>query len=372
MLVTGARAPAAVDWALSLSAAGHEVVLADCVPAHAARSALPEVAFERHASPVFHAARFREDIGEIVRCRAIDLVVPVCEEVFHLARLRETLAPAELFCDRPETLVRLHSKLEFLEAAREAGASPPKAVRFAGLELPAMHLRDCVLKREFSRFGGTTIIGPSRGIIARLGSDTVNPWIIQERVQGTEYCTFSVAVCGRLTAHCAYVPRHRLGGSSSFYFEPADHAGIEAFVSRFVALTGFHGQIGFDIIERGNRSLAPVDCNPRATSGVHMFRGDPRLAGALAGTIGAVVKPHDPRPVMLPLAMRLFGAPAALAKGSWRDYRGDFAAAVPAPVARPAALAELRDLGWYFGQMIKHHVSLTDATTVDIEWNGAR
>ena len=48
---------------------------------------------------------------------------------------------------------------------------------------------------------------------------------------------------------------------------------IETWVSAFVKKLNFSGQIAFDFIQTKDGEVYPIECNPRLTSGIHLFRG---------------------------------------------------------------------------------------------------
>src|SRR6185503_21236723 len=105
-----------------------------------------------------------------------------------------------------------------------------------------------VLKPEFSRFGVHVRLYP-QGVPAQAPPLAAHgPWVAQRFVAGTELCSYSVADRGRLLAHVAYAPRHRLGTSASYYFDPAESGAIRAVVERLVAQLDYTGQIAFDWI----------------------------------------------------------------------------------------------------------------------------
>jgi hypothetical protein len=49
---------------------------------------------------------------------------------------------------------------------------------------------------------------------------------------------------------------------------------IESWVSRFIERSGFSGFISFDFVVDADGRAWGIECNPRATSGLHFVRGD--------------------------------------------------------------------------------------------------
>ena len=64
-------------------------------------------------------------------------------------------------------------------------------------------------------------------------------------------------------------------------FEQVQHEGTRAWVEHFVRTVRFSGQIGFDFIEDVTGQVHAIECNPRATSGIHLFHPGDGLVRAL-------------------------------------------------------------------------------------------
>ncbi|MNY01532.1 hypothetical protein D3C86_1340660 [compost metagenome] len=199
------------------------------------------------------------------------------------------------------------------------------------------------------------------------------PWVAQRFIAGTPYCTYGVAREGRLTAHAVYPSVFTAGQGATIHFQAIAHPRIEAWVSRLVSALGYTGQIAFDFIEKPEGELYPLECNPRATSGVHLFRPKDRLDGAFFGEVSEPLQPQAKRSAMLSLAMGLYGLPSVRSLrqlGAWgqavvtsREILFDWKDPLPA-FGQVAALAEL----WRTSR--RQGVSLLEASTWDIEWNG--
>lgn len=68
------------------------------------------------------------------------------------------------------------------------------------------------------------------------------------------------------------------------YFRSCEHPEVRAYVERLVTegLPHVSGQLAFDFIQTDNPPrLVAIECNPRATSGIHLYSGTPTLALAL-------------------------------------------------------------------------------------------
>ncbi|KAG2388967.1 hypothetical protein C9374_014367 [Naegleria lovaniensis] len=165
-----------------------------------------------------------------------------------------------------------------------------------------------VLKPCYSRFASDTMVKPSKDQALNLLHSQIKEcqsswWVAQEFIEGQMICSFGVATKGILRAHTCY-----LGGiytpngtavGSSVYFEPLENiqvdTAIQEWISQLVVHRKYTGQISFDLIVASSSTtigmnrkpvwatnhssndliiIYPIECNPRATSGAHLFNCD--------------------------------------------------------------------------------------------------
>ena len=227
----------------------------------------------------------------IVWKEKVNVLVPTCEEIYCVSRHRQTLAEGcDVFCAEFDLLETLHHKERFarlMQGSGEPVVSPESILVENAAQLRTLMLETLqwVLKPVYSRFAARTLICPPPDKLAGLAFDPANPWLAPAlRGRTHELSSYGIAVRGRLTAHTVYHSRHRAGQAAGIYFAPEDNAPVREFVEQFVARLGFTGQIGFDFIvcaETGRTFV--LECNPRATSGVHLLAQDLDLAGAFQG-----------------------------------------------------------------------------------------
>lgn len=380
ILLTGGRAAATLELARLFHRGGHRVVIAESFVAPLSDWSHAVAARYRVPRPLQEPAEFIASLIDIVRREAVDLIVPTCEEVFHVAAARDELSlHCDVFCESRARLRRVHSKYEFVQCANEAGVAVPRTERVVdrgALEaLVARRGLSLVLKPEFSRFGTNTILRPaSAAQTSGIRVDAVRPWVAQDFVAGTPLCTWAAAHKGKLRAYSAYRVTQTAGGAA-ITFQHTPHPGAQAWVEGFVRHVEFTGQIAFDLIERGDGSVVGIECNPRATSGVHLFRDDARMADAFLehGSVEHELLAPGPGRFMLTLPMFTHGLSAVRSWGSlqnWattlRDSRSVlFDGSDPGPfLLQGLSFAELA------ARAIAGHVDLLSASTLDIEWNG--
>lgn len=376
VLITGARAVAALDIARSLRAAGYEPHLADCSPAWVSRLSRAAGPVHRYASPVGRPAAFARDIRSLIDRLDPVRIIPTCEEVFHLAALAEADGFSDLlFAPPPDRLATLHAKDRFGALCGGLGLPVPDTSRItdrAALEAFRGDPADHVFKPVWSRFGARTLIAPPSAALAALTPSPAAPWIAQRRITGEEVSFYAVCHQGRLTAFCAYGSDWRLSGGASYVFRPPGADQTERLRPMAEALAAFAiaGQIACDaIIDAGGQPWL-IECNPRATSGVHLFGRNAGFGRALMGSGAA--RPLSSSCHLSP-ALWLHGLPTALRDrrlADWRLQRRQGSDAVAAPGDPGPVLGALADAAVFGLRAVRTGRSLTAAMTADIEWNG--
>jgi predicted ATP-grasp superfamily ATP-dependent carboligase len=379
ILLTGGRAPATLDLARIFRSAGHRVIVAESLAWPITRGSRAVYRHYRVPPPRQAPGPFVSALLDIVRAECVDMIVPTCEEVFHLAQMAGLLRPhTKVFVAPFNQLRRLHSKFEFMEVVRKAGLPVPETSRVTSLAEAIEAVRrspgELVLKPEFSRFATEVIVKPrDPDAIGRLAISVERPWVVQRFVTGEQVCSYGVAHEGRLTAHTAYRVDYTAGLASSIRFVVDDDPRLEAWVSRFVAAEGYTGQMAFDFVVASGGTVMPLECNPRATSGIHLFADQPELAGTFLDARGPRLHAHPRRPRMLAIPMLVYGLPQSMRRGRTSQFIRDFVSSQdavfrlldPLPtLVQAMAVGELAMLARHY------HRNLLAASTADIEYNG--
>lgn len=376
VLILGGRAPVALDHARRFQQQGWNAYVADSIPCRLTGWSRSVAATLPLASPRYAPMAFVEGIGDAIRAYAIDLVVPTCEEVFYLSRYRSLLpASVRVLADDFDTLRTLHSKWRFIEAAQGCGVTVPESCRVASLaEARAWAgAEPVVLKPEYSRFGVHVRLHPQGLPMQAPELDVAGAWVAQRYHAGVELCSYAIADGGRLLAHVVYRPSYRIRRSSSYYFEPHACEKIRSFVSSFVRKMNFTGQISFDWIQGEDGKATVIECNPRATSGLHLFADDDALPVALMGAADDCVEPSRAQPAMIAALMLSAGLYEAVAGSTLSRWRHDYRRArdvITRPGDRSPLAGGLLDLGSYSRLAIRQGCNLREAATRDIEWDG--
>jgi predicted ATP-grasp superfamily ATP-dependent carboligase len=286
VLLTCGRGTFSLTLARAFHAAGHRVLVADAWPRSLCRYSAAVSRYFYVPSPAKSTTAWAEAVHEIVKHERVDLIVPIYEEVLHLAKaLTELAEPLPLFAADFQTLIALHDKWRFNQTAQALGLSVPDSVLLTSRkdverEFPRGG-RNRVFKPVYSRFAAQTVVRPASLESLELVEPTPQkPWLSQAFLPGRPYATFSIAHRGRMTAHVTYATDfcHDLG--PTVVYRRADHPAIQAWVQKLIEGLQFTGQIGLDFIEDENGQIAGIECNPRLTGGFYLLKDNPRAAAA--------------------------------------------------------------------------------------------
>lgn len=375
VLVTGGRSPVALDLMRSLSYCGYQVYAAESIPVYLSRAS--RVVHRHYQVPKPNQAPLDYIVAleAIIRKENIEHLIPTCEETYFVAWGRERLAKSgcRVFTEQLEILRMLHSKWEFVEFLRNQHILfPPTVLVQTDEEIKCCLERlpsgkKYILKPVFSRFAAKVIeiVAPGKDILT-VGATPTQPWVLQEYISGKAYCSYSIVRNGNIAAHATYEPSFTAGRGAAICFSAVQHAGIKAWAEHVCHILNFTGQISFDFIESPEGRLYPLECNPRATSGLHFFNAQ-QIACAFFGVPPMTGEPST-EPKMLALAMLIYG------------FTGDRARWFESFRKSKDVIFDKRDLGpslyqclppLYFAWLSQiNRKSVLEATTLDIEWNG--
>ncbi|ULO05577.1 ATP-grasp domain-containing protein [Paenibacillus sp. 19GGS1-52] len=399
ILLTGGRAPVALDLARLLHHADHQVFVAESTPYHLCRvSDAVEESFEV-PSPRHHPQAYIEALEQLIISLQIDLLVPTCEEIFYIALGLERLSSrCRVLSVGLDLLHSLHHKGDFIRQAQQFGFNVPDTLLIVNSREWQRVMEDefragrMVLKPAYSRFASKVIM-PSELLKAKRKQRRMNqrdpwsegsvaaPWIAQQYISGTALCTYSIVHEGTVVAHATYKSHYRTGKvGASVHFEHLKHIPIYEWVSQFVKAISFTGQIGFDFIEAEDGIVYPIECNPRATSGIHLFAQEDRLEQALLFPeilvrTGEVITPNSGRKAMLTLPMLACGFKLGWNFKDWHAWWRALREAGDVVYQQddPHPFYEQFRIVFKACKMARQMgMSVMESLTEDIEWNGER
>ena len=368
IVITSPRAPIVLEWIKIAQRGLHDILLTDSIRYPVAR-------FNPHHTRFCHIPAPRQDFDAYRHAMLklidwADMVIPTCEDIFYLSKLPLTNAQrAKCFMPNHELLFTLHHKFNFFDKLPDTeGIGKPKTALITDKSQLIFDTTNhkTILKPVYSRFGRHVVRGVNQNSTANLSISQDYPWVQQTFIHGNPLCNYAICEHGKVIAHAVYQPCYLLNQSASTYFRPIDDERAEKFIHAFAKQNHYHGQVAFDFIDDG-KCLYILECNPRATSGLHLIGN--HLTLDKDGKLH-----HDNRPfdetslrvsVTLPL---LFGLPAlkqGKLKELWQDYKQatDVIKDIP-PYAHALSLGEMCFRSVRYGR------PLTSASTFDIEYDG--
>lgn len=360
ILITCPRAPVTVEWIRIFNQAGHEVILVDSLSFPIAKY-YQQTTFVKIPAPKLDFEGYKKEMLALIK--GMDWVIPNCEDIFFLSQIREQIeGGAYLFMPEDSLLFELHNKFAVSQYLNSH-------VRFPKTELVTSKEQivldsQTILKPIFSRFGRSVIRHVTAKSIQNIGITKNNPWVQQQKIEGRAICNYALLEEGRVIAHVAYEPKYLLNGAAATYFEPYVDERLERFIEQFGSDTGYTGQVAFDFIDN-TEHLYVLECNPRATSGLHILRHALQFVdGNLICKKGEEAKAYRVGTTLY----TLFGL-SSLFKGRFKELDYD----------HKRADDVLEGLPWY-GQFLSmwgmvqraiiYRKEITSASTFDIEYDG--
>lgn len=376
ILLTGGRAPATLELARAFHRAGHIVFMAESLHGHLSE---PSNTIKKNffvPPPRQKTRAFIDALKTIIVENKIQLLIPTCEEAFYIAMGREQL-PCIVFVEPLKKMNSLHNKWHFVVNAIERDLYAPETMYLLNQDdlLHAFaHWRELVLKPVYSRFAAQTLILPTlKQALHKLTVSSNSPWVAQEYIKGRQICTYSICHDGYITAHTAYSSTITAGEGATIAFQHMDHLGTFNWVRNFVEKNQFTGQIAFDFIQATDGQVYALECNPRATSGVHLLASHPKFAEAFLNPNMDCITPTSDNSFMLATAMLVYGLPQSFKNKQlmqWiktfftsNDVILDFKDPMPFIMQFKSILAYLSLAG-------REKITALEASTFDIEWNG--
>lgn len=378
ILITGGRAPATLHLCRLLKKASYNIYTAESIKSHLCKYSNSIKNNFYVPSPNDDYDGYINSLIEIIKDNEIDFVIPTCEEVFHIAKSKSKLEEfCIVFTDDFYKLNKLHNKFEFINCFKSYGFNVPatwKLTSYDDLKKLVNSFngdRKFVLKPVYSRFASQVQFIKIGEKLPKIYINEDFPWILQEFIDGIQYCTYSIAHKGKLTAHTTYPTRFTAGIGANIYFEDISQSAIFNIINNFVLKENFTGQIAFDFILTKEGIPYVLECNPRATSGLHLFNFEEHLEAAFFNTTDTLLIPKASKPYCLKLAMLIYGVKNGYV------FNKDWFKAIR---NSKDVVFDKDDIKPFFGQFAATfyllykslilHKTVLETTTIDIEMGG--
>ena len=377
ILITSARSFIALDLARKFHSAGHRVFTADTMSMHVSRFSRAVTKNFTIPSPRLKPKEFIAEMVKISEQNKIDIIVPIYEEILYLAEQRDQFPKTtEIFGPPFPLLNELHSKWLFTLKQRELGIETPKTYLIEKVKDLDKIDRSVpyAVKASYSR-ASLEILKLSPGQpVPQLVIEPHNPWVAQEWLNGEKFCSYSICRDGVVRAHSLYPVGHTANGQGCIVFTSIDHPNIRKWIETFVKHIKFTGQIAFDFIETPDKKVYAIECNPRATSGAHLFENIDHIDQAFLKEPCPTIYPLGRPPKQLGIAMMMYGwRENSMPENSFKKFANVLFNAKdvvfnyqdPMPfLSEPLVLTSI----WY--NSVKYGLTFPEFFMYDYEWNG--
>ena len=291
VLVSGGKMTKSLVLARLLHAAGHRVVLVETARYRLTGHRFSNAVSAFHVVPDPTSPDYAEALLRVVKEEGVDVWIPVSSPASSLpeAQAAERLAAhCETVHLDAESLRRVDDKHAFAEMAAEVGlpvpvthkiTDPQQVLAFDFDAHPGPWVLKSIPYDPVRRLDLTPLPRPTpeqtAAFVGELPISPEQPWILQELLSGTEYCTHGTARHGRLQVYvCCRSSAWQLT------YEQVEHPAIRDWVERFVSAHGLTGQVSFDFIEGADGTVRAIECNPRTHSAITLLAGRPEVAEA--------------------------------------------------------------------------------------------
>ncbi len=268
VLLTLGRLPKGLDIARSFHAAGWRVVVAEPFKRHLVGASNVVARSHVVTAPASDRAAYLRDLLRVIGDEGVDLVVPVSEEVVHVAALHGRVPErTRVFAMPQDVVLDAHDKGRFAAQSADWGLSVPRTHPLGSAEAAELAERQDVVVKPLHACSGRGVRVIARG---EALPDADSPAIVQARIIGRERSTCSLVHDGVVSGTVVYQGVMQ-SGSVSIAFERVEDPLIEAFVRDYAAATRWTGFLSFDFMLDAAGQPFAIECNPRTTSGLHFF-----------------------------------------------------------------------------------------------------
>jgi glutathione synthase/RimK-type ligase-like ATP-grasp enzyme len=361
ILITCPRAPVALEWGRILQESNHSITFVDSLQFPLSTN-LKGSSYIKISSPKENFNQYKSQIESLVSNH--DITIPTCEDIFYVSQVfQSSNLRKKIFIPDHKLLMDLHNKFHFAQYMNKYVEIPKTKQIYSVKEINYKEKTKTILKPVYSRFGLDVIRNISKESIKDINISNQYPWVQQEYINGTYLCNFAIIQNGKIIDHIVYEPKYLFNNSASTYFRKVINFHCEKFIEQFAKDTQYTGQIAFDFIEN-EQGLYVIECNPRATSGIHLMKGlNLDIQGKFNSNKTYFSNARLGNLPYLTCINKLSNAKIL------SQINKDISLSHNA-LKGISLLQQLTSTGEILVKSLKHRISLTAATTIDIEYNG--
>lgn len=366
ILITSPRAPIVLDWIEIASRIGeHQIKLVDSLYFPIARFS-KKATYQKIPAPRTHFKEYQTAMKSLIAWA--DIIIPTCEDIFYLSQIKMTFDErAKCLMPNHQLLFELHHKFNFFKYLPNEFVKFPKTTLIRHYDdIVFDNQQKTVLKPVYSRFGRSVIRGVNAQNCKDIHISERYPWVQQAFIEGAPLCNYAICEHGKVVAHAIYRPKYLLNQSASTYFEPIKDDRLEQFIQAFAKNNHYHGQVAFDFIDDG-KDLYVLECNPRATSGLHLVSHQLYLDEV--GQLQTTHYSHEKNAYRVGVTLPLLFGKEAIKQGTFSQLIEDYKQAddVLKGLSIPSSLLSLGEM---VVRKLYFNKPLTSASTFDIEFDG--
>jgi ATP-grasp domain len=374
VLTTSSRSPAGLELARIFAEHGYEVIVADSFYIGLCQFSSSVLQVIKVPAPNVNPELYAEALVDIIKDKSIDILVPCYEETFFVSMFKDQLEQhCMVFVDEICKLTTLHNKFKFIELCNQYGINAPETCLISSHDKLAKCIdemdHDYILKPVYSRYSEAVISSANGDSHTDITINKNHQWVCQKFIKGTQYSVYGLAQKGKVKGIAIY-PHRESRFKVSLVFSHVDSELIEKWVSYFIDKIAFSGNISFDLIIDNDGVIYPIECNPRITSGIHLFR-DVEDFGAIFkfDNSSLIVRPQSPNCSVLSLLLLFDVRTLKELKHNLKIIRKSrdifFERQDPLPV-----IGQLIVFFYILFLSLIYRMSLSKASMWDIEYNG--
>jgi carbamoylphosphate synthase large subunit len=336
ILVTGVSMTKGLTLARVFHRAGHRVIGADSSSeACGGMSNCVDVFYQLKAPTVDQGATaYIESLLDIILKEKVDLwvscsgVASAAEdgEAMEIIEARSKCRAVQFNLEMTKTL---HEKGTFIEYVRKLGLTVPETHIVTSSSAAEGILRDAPSGRKFimkpigvddSKRADMTLLpkdSPEQTSkhLARLGLAESSPFIIQQFIQGPEFCTHALVVRGEVKVFVACPSAELLMHYEALPPNSPLSKAMLNFTKKLALNSGkdFTGHLSFDFLiedttpaDPDDITLYPIECNPRAHTAVVLFSQTIDMAAAYLNVLPGRKEATDSNQIVVPFRPRKY------------------------------------------------------------------